>query len=41
MEIFVLTFKADMYGSNAVRSMRHERQKKYFPSYGPLGLLLT
>ena len=36
-EIFVLTFKA--YGPNAVRSMRLERQNKYFP-YGPRSRLI-
>ena len=36
-EIFVLTFKA--YGPNQVRSMRLERQNKYFP-YGPRSRLI-
>ena len=36
-EIIVLTFKA--YGPNAVRSMRLERQDKYF-LYGPRSRLI-
>ena len=36
-EMFVLTFKA--YGANAVRSMRLECQKKYFPR-GPKSQLI-
>ena len=36
-EIFVLTFKA--YGPNAARSMRLERQNKYFP-YGSRSRLI-
>ena len=36
-EIFIMTFKA--YGKNAVRSMRLERQNKYFP-YGPRSRLI-
>ena len=36
-EIFVLTFKAS--GPNAVRSIRPERQNKYFP-YGPRSWLI-